>query len=180
MTWYNLNITLNGKKIPTKYFRLTSEKKEYPPCDADGNELERVQGKVERGHWINPKTQEKHDKAFRLINGKPTEEFKGRIKDVERVKEMPRNEIDIIIEKQFLIDSEELYKELKESNKALVFAGFFGTGYNVEKCYVYASDLFPNFCEMITGISSKLETGRTAILQATEIKRLREKLNGKT
>jgi len=178
MTWYNLTITHNGKRYATKYFRLTSEKKEYPYCDADGNILERVSGKVERGHFINPQTKQTHEKAFRLINGKPTEGFKGRIKEVERTKEIPRNEVDIVIEKQFLIDNEELYNYLKESGKAIVFGGWWGNGYSAEKCYIYASDLFPNFCEMVTGISSKLETGRTAILQATEIKRLKEKLQG--
>lgn len=175
MTWYNLSINAGGKKIPVKYFRLQSEKKEYPYCDADGKLLTRVSGTIQKGHFVDSEGN-KHEKAFRLINGKATEEFRGRIKEAERTKEIPINEIDIIAEKQFIIDSEELYDYLKKNNTALVFGGWFGTGYNGEKCYVYPSPLFPNFCEMTTGISSKLQVGRQAITQLQEDKRLRDKL----
>jgi len=66
MVWYNLKIG----NWNLKYTPLNPIEKEYPICDEKGNILEKINGKFEKGHYLN-QNKEKVNITFRLINNKP-------------------------------------------------------------------------------------------------------------
>lgn len=172
VVWYNLQI--GNHKV--KYIPLNPLKKEYENCDKEGNILKKVSGKFEKGHFINEKTGEKHDKAFKLIKGKASSGFSGRIDKLE-VKEINVNEVDdLLVEKEFLVDSQKLYDELIKGNKSYLSAGWFGTGYKAYKVYIEASKLYKGYCNMKVGTTQKSEIIKDMIGELTESNRLKEKL----
>jgi hypothetical protein len=146
--WYNLTLG----KYKTKYTPLSVEENEYESCDENGNVLKRVSGSYTKGYYIDEKTGTKHDKAFKLVNGKATDEFKGRIKEVESYSEIPSEEFeDILTEKTFLVECESLFNDLKEKGKCAKFGGWFGTGYKAYRVYVSPSQLYKGFLIMKAG-----------------------------
>ena len=173
MVWFNIEI---GDRYKAKYTPLNPIKKEYESCDSEGNILKKVSGKFEKGHFINEKTGEKQDKAFKLINGKASSGFTGKIAKLD-VKEVKPSEVDdLLIEKEFLVDCPKLYDELIKENKSLISAGWFGNGYKAYKVYVEASKLYKGYCNMKCGTTSKSEIIKDVIGELTENNRLKEKL----
>ena len=172
MVWFNIQLG----KYKAKYTALNPIEERYPYCDEKGNVLTRVSGKYDRGYFTD-KDGNRHEKAFRLINGKATAEFKGRIKEVGKYVEVNREQAeDILTEKEFLIESEQLYSDLTEKNKAVLFGGWFGNGYKAYKCYVVPSELYKGFCIMKVGRTQKSEIITALVGDLTETKKLQEKL----
>lgn len=174
-SWYNLKIG----KHNLKYIPLNPIEKEYPYCDSEGNILNKVSGKFEKGHFVNEKTGETHEKAFKLINGKASAGFTGRIKEVENPLYVDIEEVGDILKtesKEFLVESESLYNELIQNGKALKFGGWFGNGYSVYRVYVYPSPLYKGFCEMIGTKGQKSEIIKEVVGDLEETKRLKDKL----
>jgi len=173
MVWFSIKI---GDKYEAKYTPLNPIKKEYESCDKEGNILKKVSGKFEKGHFINEKTGEIHDKAFKLIKGKASSGFTGKIAKLD-VKEVKPSEVeDLLIEKEFLVDCPKLYDELIKENKSFISAGWFGNGYKAYKVYIEASKLYKGYCNMKCGTTSKSEIITDVIGELTESNRLKEKL----
>ncbi len=173
MVWYSLNL---GTKHKVKYTPLKADVKEYPLCDEDGNSLTRVSGKVEKGHFVDEKGN-KHDKAFRLINGKASSGFSGRIKDIENPIYVEKAEAeDVLVEKEYLVESDKLYDELMNKNQAIKFGGYFANGFRAYKCYITPSDLYKGFSIMKVGRGLKSEVIKEIVGDLTESNRLKEKL----
>ena len=157
---------------------LSPQVEEHPSCDENGNILKRVSGKMtEKGYFINEETGEKHEKAFKLINGKASSGFTGRIKEVENPILVENGESeDLLIEKEFLLDCPKLYNHLQESNKEMVFGGWFGNGFKAYKVYVTPSKLYKGFCIMKGGRGQKSQILGGLISGVTEMNDLKAKL----
>lgn len=172
MTFYNLKIG----SLSVKYTPIDDGKKEYPYCDEKGNILKRVSGKFEKGWYIDEKTGEKHEEAFKLINGKPSREFSGRIKDISKDEylEIPADDInreleDLSVKNEYLVDSQELYDKLTSEKKAYKFLGWFGTGYDIKTCLVKPSEI-KGFCIMSCGYGEKINRIGEIISNTQELK----------
>jgi len=173
MVWYNLNLG----KYKVKYTPLSVEETEYENCDSEGNILTKVSGKFEKGYFINEKTGEKHEKAYKLINGKASEGFKGRIKDIENPIMVEGGESeDLLTEKEFLVENLNLYNDLTEQNKEMVSGGWFGNGYKAYKLYVTPSKLFKGFCIMKCGRGQKSTIIKQVVGDLVEMTELKSKL----
>lgn len=173
MVWFDLQI--GNKKV--KYTPLNPQIEEYPYCDEQGNKLKRISGKVEKGYFINEETGEKVDKAFRLINGKASAGFKGKIKEVENPQYVEKAESeDLLTEKEFLVESESLYNELQEKGQAIVFPAWFGNGYRAYKVYIVPSELYKGFCIMKCGRGLKSEIIQGIVGSLAEHRKLKDKL----
>lgn len=173
MVWYNITL----ENFSGKYTALNPQVEEYPYCDSEGNILKRVSGKFEKGHFINEKTGEKHDKAFKLINGKASSGFSGRIKEVEELTYVEKGESeDLLVEKEFLLDSPRLYEKLSKENKEAVMGGWFGNGYKAYKVYIVPSELYKGFCIMKGGRTQKSQIIKQLVGDLTEMNNLKEKL----
>jgi len=173
IVWYDLN--LKGKKI--KYTPLNPDIKEYPDCDKDGNILKRVSGKFEKGHFINEETGETHEKAFKLINGKASSGWTGKIKDVDNpiYCDIEQAE-DLLTEKEYLVESDSLFNELTEKNQAVKFSGWFGNGYKVYRVFITPSKLYKGFFIMRCGRGLKSEIIRQIVGDLTEHRELQKML----
>jgi len=175
MVWYNLEIG----KHKCKYTPLSYSDKEYPNCDSEGNVLTKVSGKFEKGHFLNEQTGEKHEKAFKLINDKVSKGFSGRIKEVtkENIINVKSGESeDLLIEKEFLLENQDLYDELIEENKEVKFGGWFGNGYKAYRVYVVPSKLYKGFCIMKCGRGNKSEIIKDLVQERNDLADLKEKL----
>lgn len=174
MTFYKLNI---GNKWNIKYTPLNPIEKEYPYCDANGNILKKISGKFEKGYFINEATNEKHEKAYKLVNGKASEGFKGRIKEVGKYIEVDKEEVsDLLIEKEFLGEDNKMYNDLMESGKAIKLGGYFGNGFKVYKVYITPNPLYKGFLDIRCGTTNKSELMRDIIGEMEETNRLSDKL----
>jgi len=137
MVWFNIRV---GTFI-LKYTPFKDKKNDFPYCDKDGNALTRVSGHLEKGYFINGTTQEKHEKAFLLINGKAFDKF-NRTKETDKYKEVEQNEVlDLVNPKMYLVESEKLFNELSESRKSLKFGISFG-GQQSYLAYVFVNPLY--------------------------------------
>lgn len=175
MVWYSLQLG----KHKAKYIPLNPQDKEYENCDSEGNVLQKVSGTFTKGYFINEKTGERHEKAFKLVNGKASSGFTGRIKEVENPIYVDVEEVGDILKtesKEFLVDCEGLYDELIQSKKALKFGGWFGNGFSVYKIYVFPSPLYKGFCEMVGTKGQKSEIIKEIVGELEESKKLNEKL----
>lgn len=173
MVWYNLKM---GEYVG-KYTALTPQVEEYKSCDSDGNILKRVSGSFTKGHFINEETGEEHDKAFKLVKGKASEGFKGRIKEVEEPIYVEGGESeDLLVEREFLLDSPKLCERLIKNNQELVMGGWFGNGYKAYKIYVVPSKLYKGFCIMKSGRGQKSQIIGDLIGGVTEMNDLKNKL----
>jgi len=173
MVWYNLTI---GNFVG-KYTALNPIIEEYENCDENGNILKRVSGKFEKGYFINEETDERHDKAFKLVKGKANSGFKGRIKEVENPIYVEGGESeDLLVEKEFLLDCPKLFEKLTAENKEVVFGGWFGNGFKAYKVYVSPSKLYKGFCIMRGGRGQKSDILGGLIGGVTEMNELKDKL----
>ena len=171
--WYNLTMG----KFKGKYTALNPQVEEYPSCDSEGNILKRVSGKFEKGHFVNEETGEEHDKAFKLIKGKASEGFKGRIKEVEEPIYVEGGESeDLLVEKEFLLDCPKLYEHLNTTNQEAIFGSWWGTGYKAFKTYVVPSKLYKGFCIMKSGRGQKSQVIGDLIGGVAEMNDLKDKL----
>ena len=158
MVWFNISIG----KHRAKYVPLNPQENDYPYCDENGNILTKVSGKFEKGYFEDDKGN-KHEKSFRLINGKASAGFTGRIKELN-IKETPIEEAeDLLIEKEFLIECETLYDELIEKNKAY-------------KLVITPSKLYKGFCNMKAGTTQKSEIIKEVVSELEETKKLKQRL----
>jgi hypothetical protein len=157
MVWFNLRVgTYN-----LKYTTLNPIKKENEYCDSEGNLLTYNSGKFESGYFTDAKGQ-RHEQAFFLVNGKPMAKI-SKTKETDNYREVDKKEIDdLIIEKQYIVDSDKLYNDLKDSGKALKFGMALGGGgkfgsIKVYYAYVYTSDLYEGILFMALGTTKKSE-----------------------
>lgn len=165
MVWYNLKVG----SWDLKYTGLSVADSEFKACDSEGRELEYVSGKVERGYYVNPITKERVSESFKLINGKASQGFKGRVKEVTNYKEVDKAEAEnLIVEGEFLVRSEALYNELTASGKALKFGGWFGNGFKAYICYVVPSELYKGFLIMSKGRGLKSELISSIVAELKE------------
>ena len=145
--WFNLKIG----NWNLRYTGLVPVVKEYENCDKDGNALKKISGKFEKGFFINEETQEQHDKAYKLINGKPYAKL-SKTKEVTNYKEVDINEVeDLLQERVYLVDCDELLNDLKNSGKALKFGFTNGNGFKVYKAYLYPSKIYKDYLFMSLG-----------------------------
>lgn len=153
MVWYNLKIgTFNIKYTPLKPRTI-----EYPYCDNNGKILRRIVEGKGKSFFINEETQEKFDVAFRLVNGKPMAKL-SKTKEVLKYKEVDLNEFeDLIVEKEYIVESDSLLRELSESGKCLKFGFTFGNGFKVYKAYIHPNRLYKGFLFMSVGTTQKSE-----------------------
>ncbi len=173
MVWYDLNIG----KFKAKITPLDVAEKDAVYCDADGNTLKKVGGTFNKGYFLNEKDDTQHDKAFRLINGKAQAEFKSRLKEVPKYLEVGKDEAeDLLTEKYYLVECDELYNELIKSGKAFKFGYNGGRGYKAYRTYLLPSPLFKGFLEMRCGRGQKTELIKGILADLEETKELKAKL----
>jgi hypothetical protein len=173
--WYDLSLG----KYKVKYTPIHTPENEYPDVDEKGMPLKRISGNFTRGYFINEKTGEKHDKAFKLINGQVSSGWTGRIKEVKDNEMFFVDEAeseDLITEHTNLVESRALFDELKEKKQAVIFAGFFGNGFKVYKCYVIPSKIYDGFCLMRCGRGQLSEQITNIVCELTEYRKLKAKV----
>jgi len=176
MVWYDLQL---GKELRVKYTPINTPETEYPDVDEKGQPLKRISGSFTKGYFINEKTGEKHDKSFKLINGQVSSGWTGRIKEVEDSDMIFVNENeseDLIVEHTFLVESQKLFEKLKENKQAVIFAGWFGNGFKVYKCYITPSKLYDGFCVMRCGRGQLSEQISKVVGELKDYRALKEKL----
>lgn len=174
MSWFNLQIG----KHKAKYVALNPQEQEYPSCNENGEPLRKVAGKFEKGYFEDEKGN-RYDKAFKLINGKASSGFVGRVKEVENPIYVEQEEVGDILKtdsKEFLVECETLYDELTEKKKAVKFGGWFGNGYSGYRVYVYPSPLYKGFCEMVATKGQKSEVIKGVVGELEATKELQKKL----
>jgi len=173
-----MNIKLKEKEYSCKYTSLAVTEIEYPNCDSDGNILKKVSGKFEKGYFINEETQQKHDVAFKLIKGNVKKKFSGRRKEINDTKIVDSGESeDLLVEKEFLLENEDLYNELNDSNIEIKFGAWFGNGYKAYRVYVVPSKLYKGFCMMKVGRGNKSELLGEIIREREDLTDLKSKLD---
>jgi len=146
MVWYNLKIG----NWNLKYTPLNPIQKEYPYCNQDGQILEKVSGKYEKGYFLTP-DKKKVEVAFRLINNKPYAKL-SKTKEVNNYKEIDLNEVeDLLQERVYLVECDNLLNELKTTQKALKFGFTNGNGFKVYKAYLYPSKIYEGYLFMSLG-----------------------------
>lgn len=172
MVWYNLRVG----SWNLKYTGLSPIEKKYPYCDNEGNELTFKKGKFESGYFEDSNGQ-KHDTAFRLINGKPKAKI-SKTKETDNYREVDRAEVDdLIIEKQYVVENDNLYQNLKDSGKSLKFGMALGGGgkfgsVKVYYAYIHTSDLYEGFLFMSLGTTKKSEQLEQLGQEITQNKKL--------
>jgi hypothetical protein len=173
MVWFDLSI--GHKKV--KYTPLNPQVEEYPYCDEQGKVLKRIPSKItEKGYFVDEQGN-KHDKAFRLINGKAHSGFTGKIKEVENPQYVEQDIAeDLLSEKEFLVESDDIFNELVEKKQAITFKGWFGNGYKVYKVYIVPSKLYKGFCIMKCGRGLKSDIIKGIVGGLAEHRALQEKL----
>lgn len=174
-SWFNIQIG----DFTGKYTSLAVEEISYPYCDSEGNVLRKVSGSFTKGHFINDSNGTIHDKALRLVKGKAHLGVKGRKKEFskEEFQEVDKGSSeDLLIEKEFLLDSEELYNHLLETQKEISMISHFGNGYKTYRVYVTPSPNYKGFCIMKCGRKNKSEILKTIIQEREELKDLQNKL----
>jgi len=177
MVNYNLDINVEGKKFSVKYTPLKKEKEEYPDVDENKQPLTWVKGSATRGHWENSKG-EVVAKRFKLIKNEARTAFSGRIKEANGIL-VPENEAgDLLTESNYLVLNEELYKYLKENEKAIKVGVYFGgnDSFKASRGYVYPDKNFKGYCRMSVGSGSASEVIGEKLAEFEEGKRLAEKL----
>jgi len=166
-SWYNLKVG----SFNLRYTTLNPLEKEYPYCDKDGKLLKKIAGKFEKGYFQDEQGN-KVDTAFRLINGKALQKLK-KTSDVANYKEVELNEVeDLLQEKVYLVECDNLLEELNESGKALKFGFTNGNGFKVYKAYIYPSKIYKGYLFMSLGTTQVSEI----IREIDEIKTKKEKL----
>lgn len=179
-TWYNLKLIHKGKEFDCKYTALAISEKKHADCDSEGNILKAViPENPNKKYWINEETEEKHftrDTVYKLINGKANKGLKGRVKERETTTAEKGQSEDLLTEKEFLIDNEQLYNELNDSEIELMFKGWFGNGYKAYKVYVVPSKLYKGFCIMKCGRGNKSDIMGKIVRERNDIKDMKEKL----
>jgi len=169
MVWYNLKIG----SFNLKYTPLKPRVVNYPYCDSEGNVLKKVvkQTKREPTIYINEETQEEHEQVFRLIKNKPMAKL-NKTKEVINYKEVDKSEVDdLIIEKQYIVECDELLDNLKTTNKVLKFGFTNGNGFKVFKAYIHTSNLYKGWLFMSLGTTQKSEI----LLELKEIAKHKQK-----
>ena len=169
MVWYNLKIGNWACKITP----INPTPREYQDVDKDGNPLKRVKGEFTKGYFVNEETDEKHENAFKLINGTPRGKL-SKTKEVSNYREVELKEVEnVIVEKQYLVEGDLLLQELKESGKALKFAYTGGNGYKVYVGYLYPS-IYEGFLELACGTTLKSEVIKDIIDNKAQAKKLQK------
>ena len=99
----------------------------------------------------------KYDKAFRLVNDKPMAKL-DKTKEVEIFKEVEEKEVnDLLTEKEYLVECDFLYEELKNSGKCLKFGFTNGNGFKTYYAYVYIDKLYNMlFMKLGRGLKSEI------------------------
>jgi len=170
MVWYNLQVgTFNIKYTPLKPREV-----EFPYCDENGNALKRVvegKGKV---YFLNEETNEKRDFAFKWINEKVVSKLQ-KTKQVNKYKEVEKQEVsDLIVEKEYIAECDNLLNELEETDKALKFGFTFGNGFKVYKAYIHTNPLYKGFLFMSVGTTQKSEIIQDIVEQTSQRKKIQQ------
>ena len=173
MVWHDMSVG----SWHFRYTKTEQDKPEFVNCDSNGTPLKKVGGSFNKGYYVNEKTGEKVDKAFKLINGKASAGFKGRIKNTDKFEVVEQDEAeDVLVEHTYLVDSNELYNELNEKGKAVRFNGWFGNGYCVYRCYITPSKMYKGWCLMKAGTGSLKASVGKIIKEDSEQKALKKRL----
>jgi len=169
MVFYNLKIG----SWSVRYTPLNPiEREEYPICDFEGTLLNKLSGKYEKAIYTNPKTNEKVNEVFRLINNKPYAKLQ-KTKEVSNYKEVEIGEIeDLLQERVYLVESDLLLKELLTTEKALKFGFTNGNGFKVYKAYIYPSKIYKGYLFMSLGTTQISEI----IREIDEVKQAKKKM----
>jgi len=108
-----------------KYSPFSDDEVKLPIVDKDKNELEYVSGTRTNGYYINSQ-KEKVEKTFILFNNEAVEKFE-RTKETDRYKEVEiKDRDDLVNPKQYIVECDNLLRDLKASGKALKFRISFG------------------------------------------------------
>ncbi|HEY0090451.1 MAG TPA: hypothetical protein VGB37_16495 [Candidatus Lokiarchaeia archaeon] len=167
MVWYSLKIG----NWSIRYTPLNPIIKEYPSCNKDGKLLKKVAGRFESGYFIDEKGN-KYDTAFKLINGKPYAKLQ-KTKETSNYKEVDINEVeDLLQERVYLAECNELLNELTNSEKSLKFGFTNGNGFKVYKAYIYPSKIYKGYLFMSLGTTQISEI----IKEINEVKKEKKKL----
>lgn len=122
MVFYSIQVG----KYNIKYSPFSDNDEKYPIVDKDKQVLDYVKGSRINGFYCNPKTKEKVNQTFMLVNGEVKEKF-ARTKETSRFKIVEETESeDLVNPKQYICECDILLSELKESGKALKFGISFG------------------------------------------------------
>jgi len=153
MVWYELKIG----SFNLKYTPLKPREVDFPYCDSQGNILKRVVEGKGKSFFLNENTGEKVNVAFRLVNNKPLAKLQ-KTKVVKTYKEVDKSEVeDLIVEKEYLVECDNLLENLQDTGKSLKFGFTFGNGFKVYKAYIHTNKLYKGFLFMSVGTTQKSE-----------------------
>lgn len=109
-----------------KYSPFSDDDEKLPIVDKDKTELEYVKGTRTNGYYIHPQTKEKVEQTYILFNNEAVEKFE-RTKETDKYKEVDiKDKDDLVNPKQYIVECDNLLRELKASGKALKFRISFG------------------------------------------------------
>jgi len=176
LVWYDLTL---GNKHKVKYTPIHTPETEYEDVDSDGTPLKKVAGSFTKGYWLNEKTGQRVEKAYKLINGQVSSGWTGRTKEVsdDELFYVDEQEVeDLITEHTFLVESQRLFNELKEKKQALLFPIWVGNGFKIYKAYITPSKLYDGFCLMKCGRGQLSEQIGKVVGELKEYRELKGKL----
>jgi len=175
MVWKN--ITIGNWNF--RYTKAEQDDPVFEDCDEQGQVLQKVSGSFTKGYYINEKTGEKVEKAFKLINGKPSKGFEGPMKGTDKYELVNKSEYEDMteIEHTYLADAPEIYDMLTKENdgKAVKFFGHFGRGYKAFKVFMIPSPL-KGYCLMRAGKGSLVKSVEQIVAKDNEEKALKKAL----
>jgi len=152
MVFYNLRVG----SFNVRYTPLKPIAKEFSSCNNNGDVLKKVIEKSAITYYVDDKgIKYDGDRVFKLINNKPMAKLK-KTKEVDVYKEVELSEVNnLLIEKEYFVECDSLYSELKASGKALKFAFTFGNGYKIYFGYIHTNPLYDGFLFMSCGTTFK-------------------------
>jgi hypothetical protein len=124
---YNLVVGSWNLKISS----LKDKEEDYPTVDKNNKELKYIPGKVERGYYVDPETDERVPKTYKRIKDKPADKFQKTNK-VTNFKEVTVQEVSDLKEKYvYFVEgvTPDLLNKLKEG-KAIKLVYSTGNGYS--------------------------------------------------
>ena len=162
MVWHDLRVgSWNCKITP-----LNPLEQEFEDVNEEGVKLKKIAGNYIKGYFIDEAKGQRYDKGYKKINGKVVDKL-SKTKETNNYREVERADADdLIVEHEYLVENDELLKDLKSSGKALKFAYCNGNGYKVYMAYIVTSDLYEGLLFMKCGRTFK----STLIMQLQEVK----------
>jgi len=127
--------------------------------------------------YINTKTGERHETAFKLVNGSPKSEMK-KTESTDNFMYCDEEEVNnLVIDKEYLVRGEDLYNDLKDKKKGLKVGLSFGRGLKGYRCILTPSKNYKGFLDMRAGQKYKSEVVEGKVMELEETERLKELLS---